>query len=60
MSSLKVIRFLKSILQHVFEWSNTKLNMRTPYYPQPDVQSKTLNQCLKMYLRCLTYHNTKN
>ncbi|WVZ06506.1 hypothetical protein V8G54_019852 [Vigna mungo] len=51
--------FLSHFWQQLFKLSGTSLNMSTTYHPQSDGQSKSLNKCLEMYLRCFTYQSPK-
>jgi len=34
--------------------------MSSIYHPQSDGQSKVLNKCLEMYIRCFTFQNPKS
>ena len=45
--------------KQLFKLSGTSLAMSTAYYPQSDGQSKVVNRCLEMYLRCFAYDNPK-
>ncbi|WVY91245.1 hypothetical protein V8G54_036759 [Vigna mungo] len=52
--------FLSHFWQQLFKLSGTSLHMSTAYHPPSDGQSKSLNKCLEMYLRCFTYESPKD
>lgn len=43
----------------LFATWDTQLQMSTAYHPQTDGQTERVNQCLEMYLRCMTQANPK-
>nr|ABF94845.1 retrotransposon protein, putative, unclassified [Oryza sativa Japonica Group] len=43
----------------LFATWDTQLQMSTAYHPQTDGQIERVNQCLEMYLRCMTQANPK-
>lgn len=51
--------FTSKFWQYLFTLQGTTLAMSSAYHPQFDGQSKALNKCLEMYLRCFTFHNPK-
>jgi len=54
--------FFKIVYQLIllFKLIGTSLNIPIAYHPQSYGQSKVLNKCLEMYLRCLTYDFPKD
>lgn len=51
--------FTSSFWKNLFQLQGTILAMSSAYHPQSDGQSKALNKCLEMYLRCFTFDNPK-
>jgi hypothetical protein len=47
--------FMSSLWQELFKLSDTQLIMSSSHHPQTDGQTERLNQCLKMYLRCVVH-----
>lgn len=47
--------FTSNFWAKLFKKLGTSSRLSTAYHPQTDGQSERLNQCLEMYLRCLTY-----
>jgi transposase InsO family protein len=47
--------FTSHFWRELIERLGIKLNFSTSYYPKTDGQSKKLNQCVEMYLRCMTF-----
>jgi hypothetical protein len=45
--------FTSAFWTTLFGLLNIKLQLSTTYYPQIDGQTQRLNQCPKMYLRCV-------
>ena len=52
--------FTSLFWQQLFKLQGTTLAMSSVYHPQTDGQSKVLNKCLEMYLRCSTHENPKS
>ena len=48
-----------SAFQEFFKLLGTNLHMSTVYHPQSDGQSKRVNNCLEMYLRCMVSSKPK-
>jgi hypothetical protein len=44
--------FTSTFWKSLFQSLNTKLALTTAYHPKKEDQSKGVNQCLEMYLRC--------
>lgn len=51
--------FTSQFWQQMFKLSGTTINLTIAYHPQSDDQSKALNKCLEMYLRCFTHDSPK-
>jgi len=46
--------FISSFWQHLFKLHGTSLKMSLAYHLQTDGQSKAVNKCVEMYLRCFS------
>lgn len=46
--------FMSSFWQELFKVMGTKSKMSSAYHPQTDGHTERLNQCIEMYLRCMT------
>ena len=51
--------FTSQFWQQLFKLSGTTLKLSTAYHLQTDGQSKALNKCVEIYLRCFTFENPK-
>jgi hypothetical protein len=51
--------FIGKFWQELFKLYEVKLTMSTTYHPQTDGQTKRVNQCLEMYLRCAIHDAPK-
>jgi hypothetical protein len=51
--------FTSALWQELLKATNIKLNISTSYHPQTDGQTEKVNQCLEVYLRCMTFENPK-
>jgi hypothetical protein len=47
--------FTRNFWQAIFSQMGSELRMSSAYHPQTDRQSECINQCLEIYLRCLTH-----
>ena len=47
--------FTSNLWKQLFAGAGTKLPYSTTYHPQMDDQSKRMNQCMEMYLRCAVH-----
>ena len=47
--------FTSSFCSELFKKLDSKSKLTTAYHPQSDGQRERLNQCIELYLRCLTY-----
>jgi hypothetical protein len=45
--------FTSIVWKLLFQKLGTKLNFTTTYHPQSDGQTKRVNQCVEMFLRCM-------
>lgn len=48
--------FISSFWQELSKVLGTKPKLSTSYHPQTDGQTERVNQCIEMYLRCMTGH----
>lgn len=48
--------FVSNFWQELFAAMGTTLKLSSAYHPQTDGQTERVNQCIKMYLRCMTGH----
>lgn len=51
--------FVSSFWKKLFKSMGTQIKLSTAYHPQTDGQSERVNQCMEMYLRCLTGQKPK-
>jgi hypothetical protein len=47
--------FTKNFRQELFKLQGTQLHLSIAYHPQTDGQTKMVNKCLEMYLRCFSF-----
>ena len=47
--------FVSNFWKQLFTLYKVELKLSTAYHPQTDGQSKRVNQCLEMYLRCVVH-----
>lgn len=48
--------FISSFWKELFKAMGTQIKLSSAYHPQTDGQSERVNQCIEMYLRCMTGH----
>lgn len=46
--------FVSSFWREIFNAMGTKLRLSSAYHPQTNGQTERVNQCIEMYLRCMT------
>lgn len=51
--------FLSKFWKSLFKAMGTTLSMSSSYHPQSDGQTKALNKCLELYMRCFVAENPK-
>lgn len=51
--------FVSTFWSQLFKLLGIKLVHTSAYHPQSDGQTKSLNQCLENYLRCMTFDRPK-
>lgn len=52
--------FTSNFWSELFKKLGSVSKLTTAYHPQSDGQSERLNQCIELYLRCLTYQRPHN
>lgn len=53
------IFFFSQFLKELFKTMGTQVKLSTAYHPQMDGQTERVNQCIEMYLRCLSSQKPK-
>lgn len=51
--------FVSKFWGELFNAMGTKIKLSTAYHPQTDGQTERVNQCIEMYLRCITGHKPR-
>lgn len=51
--------FTSLFYKEMFKMMGTQLNFGSAYHPESDGQTKRVERCLEVYLRCLTFNNRR-